>query len=183
LERDVYAPSDAAPSVALHVAPGEDGNILRGDLLVAEIVQANAWHRPLAQYAAASPAAIPALASFARLEGLFWRFVPEVDPPFDREAVRTALLRTYVYRGYANPSISLDLTDREIASIYFIPLKALVHADAAAGDFEACARARDLMLKWLPPARLGLDSAQTRDRIGECNGNGNGSRVKVLAPR
>ncbi len=179
LDRDVHAPGDGARSVALHVAPGEDGNIGRSDLLVAAIVQANAWRRPLATFAAVTPAAIPALAPFARLEGLFWRFVPEADPPLDRETVRTDLLQTYVYRGYSDPSIALDLTDKMVGSIYFDPLKTLLRADVAAGDFAACARTREQMLKWLPPARLGLDSAQTRDLIPECNADASSSRATL----
>ena len=182
LDRDLHTPGDGARSVALHVAPGEDGNIGRGDLVVAQIVQANAWRRPLASLASVSPAAIPALAPYARLEGLFWRFVPEVDPRLDRDVVRSALLRTYVYRGYSDPNMPLDAADKAMGNVYLAPLKSLLRADAAAGDSASCARTRDQMLKSLPPARLGLDSAQTHALIGACNADGSGSRVPQPAP-
>ena len=183
MEREVPTPRHGLRSVPLHVAPSEDGRITRGDLLAAEIVQANAWRRPLALYEGDNPAAIPALASFARLEGLFWRFVPEVDPPLDREAVRTALLETAVYRGYSDPSIPLDAADVAIGSVYLDPLLVLLRADAAAGDFADCTRTRDLMLQRLPPARLGLDPAQTRALTGACDAAAGRSHAALPTPR
>jgi hypothetical protein len=65
-----------------------------------------------------------------------------------------------------------------MGSIYFAPLRMLLRADAAAGDIAACTRTRDQMLTWLPPARLGLDSAQTRGVIEACN-----ATAKAQGPR
>ncbi len=162
----------APRSVAVRVGPTVMGKyVLPQDLVLLQILETNEWRRPLCFSATGAAPGLPALAPFARLDGIFWRLVPIARPSADRETLRRNLLRTYSYRGYAESDMPLDDLSRNLGRNYYGPLARLLEADHAAGDDDQCRRDRDAILRALPFARLQPDLAQRQAIDSACAGS------------
>jgi len=158
-------------SISLRVGPTMGGDyILPQDLALLQILENNQWRRPLCFSITADKLALPGLAPYARLDGVFWRVVPHADPPLNRAVLRRNLLETYRYRGYADPGVPLDQTSRSLGLNYYLPLVALAQAEYAAGAADQCRLARETVLRALPPARLQPEETLKQEMEGACTG-------------
>jgi hypothetical protein len=138
------------------------------DLVLLQILENNHWRRPLCFSITADRLALPGLAPYARLDGVFWRVVPHADPPLNRAMLRRNLLETYRYRGYADPGVPLDEVSRSLGLNYYAPLVALAQAEYAAGGADLCRRSRETVLRALPPSRLQPDAQLEQEVQGAC---------------
>ena len=158
-------------TIAVDVAPTVPGGyVLRQDLVLLGILEANRWRRPFCVSITVGTPGLPGLAPYARLDGLFWRIVPRADPPTNRDALRANLHATYTYRAYADPRVPLEETSRSIGLNYYAPFVALLEAEAAAGDDDRCRRSRETLFRSLPPARLRPDTTVVRAIDAACAG-------------
>jgi hypothetical protein len=156
-------------SIAVRVGPTMQGKYIRlQDLVLLQILENNHWRRPLCFSITADRLALPGLAPYARLDGVFWRVVPHADPPLNRAILRGNLLETYRYRGYADPGVPLDQVSRSLGLNYYAPLVALAQADHAAGAADPCRLARGAVLRALPPSRLQPDAQLEQEVQGAC---------------
>ena len=140
-------------SITLLVKPTFGTTLLPSDVLLRDIVQTNAWRRPITFAATAGRSAMGSLAPYARDEGLYARIVPLRDPPADAALLRAHLLRAD-YRGYADRSIALDDPTRNLGMTPYAGLIALLKADLKARDAVACRADRDALLAKLPLDRF-----------------------------
>jgi hypothetical protein len=168
---DLGLPDDLAlpRSIAVRVGPTMQGEYIRlQDLVLLQILENNHWRRPLCFSITADRLALPGLAPYARLDGVFWRVVPHADPPLNRAMLRRNLLETYRYRGYADPGVPLDEVSRSLGLNYYAPLVALAQAEYAAGGADLCRRSRETVLRALPPSRLQPDAQLEQEVQGAC---------------
>jgi len=156
-------------SVAVRVGPTVMGKyVLPQDLVLLQILETNQWRRPLCFSATSTTPGLPGLAPYARMDGIFWRVVPIANPPVDRETLRSNLLRTYVYRGYADPGLPLDDVSRGLGLNYYAPLVTLLQAESAAGEGDQCRRTSEAMLRALPLTRLQPDTGLRAEIVAAC---------------
>ena len=94
------------------------------------------------------------LAPYGRIEGLYSRVVPVVNPPVDPRTLRAHLFDVARYRGFADASVAVDGVSRTMGMQAYGPLITLLSADAAAGALAACRADRGALLARLPLDRL-----------------------------
>jgi hypothetical protein len=153
---DFGLPTDWAlpDSISIHASPTMDHYVLRQDLIVLHMLQDNHWRRPLCYSCTVSGQNMQWVRPYCRLDGLFWRIVPQTDPPSNREILRHNVLDIARYRGYGSSGPSLDDATLGIARNYYVPLAALAWAERDNGDLEACRRIHESILDRLPLSRL-----------------------------
>jgi len=164
-------PAGTAPprSVAVRVGPTVMGKyVLPQDLVLLQILENNRWRRPLSFSGTSTTPGLPGLVPYARMDGIFWRVVPIANPPVDRETIRSNLLRTYTYRGYADPGLPLDDVSRGLGLNYYAPLVTLLQAESAAGEGDQCRRTSEAMLRALPLSRLQPDAGLREEIVAAC---------------
>lgn len=144
------------PSITVQPRPRVGTAVIPADVVLLDIVRTNAWRDPLTFAITAGEDGVGWLRPYARLQGLHWRIVPVADLGPDRDMLRANLLQRYEYRGYANPSITIDDTSRTIAFAYFTAFSGLLDADKAHGATELCLQAARRLLAVLPSERLDL---------------------------
>jgi hypothetical protein len=165
LPRDTPIPN----AIVLHAAPTVAGRYVRPqDLLVLRILEDNAWRRPLCFAVSVSPDNLAWLASYRRLDGLFWRIVPVADPAADVRMLRANLTETYAFRGYADPRVRLDDVSRLMGSMYYFAFMTMAEAEVDHGDAARCHETRERMRAVLPPARLGARAPTQEALDGLC---------------
>ena len=155
--------TEIPPSIGLGVKPRFGSSLLQSEVLLLDIVQTNAWRRPLAFAVSGTEAGMEFLAPFGRAEGLYYRVVPVTAPRTD-----VALLRSHVlnaeYRGYADSAVRLDDFTPNMGRQAYAGLIALLEAENAAGDTKSCHADRERMLARLPLDRL-QPPREIRERI------------------
>lgn len=166
LPRDAPIPD----SIVVHATPTVGEYVLRQDLVVLRMLQDDAWRRPLCFAVSVSPQSLAWLAPYRRLDGLFWRVVPIASPPVDAATLRTNLLETYVYRGYADHAVRLDDVSRQMGLMYGPAFLALAQAGYDGGEPALCRATRETLLAALPPARLGAGAPFEEAIAASCEG-------------
>ncbi|MEO7521113.1 MAG: hypothetical protein ABIW79_04800, partial [Gemmatimonas sp.] len=117
--------------IVLHPKPQYGPNMIPSEIVLLDLIRTNAWKRPLT-FAITASEGLGWLQPFARLDGLFWRVVPERDPPTDAELLRGNLAGNQ-YRGYADASVVIGDVSRTIGGTYFIAFDALLAAEGRHG--------------------------------------------------
>ena len=148
----VSAGTEVPPSISLAVKPLYGGRLLPAEVLLLDIVQTNAWRRPLT-FAATVGSAMEWLAPYGRVEGLYYRVVPVTSPRLDIPLLRTHLMNAQ-YRGYADPGVRLDDFTPQMGMQSYGGLIELLQTDTRAGDENLCRSDRDALLAKLPLDRL-----------------------------
>lgn len=163
------APESVVPdSVVLHPGPSFGEHLLPSDVMLVDLVQTNAFRRPLA-FSTTAGSIPPWLASYARLEGTYRRIMPVARPVFDVDILRRNLLGHYEYRGYADPSVRLDDVTKRMGMLYYEAVDALLDAEEARGATDRCRETRDRLLALLPPERIGVPDDQQRTLRRRCD--------------
>jgi hypothetical protein len=156
-------------SIAVHATPTIGGRMVRGqDLVVLQMLEDDAWRRPLCFAVSVGTQNLAWLAPYRRLVGLYWRIVPLADPPADLEGLRANLTETYAYRGYADPAVELDDVSRQIGQMYYPAFAALARAEYEQGAGERCRATSETARRVLPPARLDVGRAIEQALDGAC---------------
>jgi len=158
-------PPDA---ISVTVEPQFGGHLLPAEITVLDIVRTNHWRRPLAFAITGTQRSMAWLARYGRLEGLYWRVVPMVDPPPDVSRLRANLLEHADYRGYADSSIGLDNESRTLGMQPYVALAGLLEAERKSGDIRACRADAAALLAAIPPGRLGLPSDNQEQIRSQC---------------
>jgi hypothetical protein len=149
------APETKLPtSIMLDVRPVSRKSMLPAEIVLLDLVRTNAWKRPLTFAVTGTRSAMEWLAPYARLDGLYYRIVPLRDPPANAGTLRMHLLENAQYRGYADPSISIDDVSRILGMQPLFGLSTLLEADRATGRLDQCRADRLAMLNKLPLDRL-----------------------------
>jgi hypothetical protein len=140
------------PSIRLAVKPLYGGRLRPSEVLLMDIVQTNAWRRPVT-FAATVGSAMEWLAPYGRVEGLYYRVVPVTSPRTDIPLLRAHLMNAQ-YRGYADPGVRLDDFTPRMGMLSYGGLIELLQADTRAGDESVCRSDHDALLAKLPLGRL-----------------------------
>jgi len=141
-------------SLTLGIRPASGDYMLPAEIVLLDIVRTNAWKRPLT-FAVTGPGAMEWLTPYGRIDGLFSRVVPMVNPPADPRTLRAHLFDVARYRGFADSSVAVDGVSRTMGMQAYGPLMTLLSADAAAGALDTCRAERKALLAQLPFDRLG----------------------------
>jgi hypothetical protein len=155
LRLGLSADSSIPATVTVRPRPMYGSQAVPADTVLLDIVRTNAWRDPIT-FAITVGDRTAWLEPFARLEGLHWRIVPISDLGPDRDSLRANLLQRYEYRGYADPSVTIDDTSRIIGYQYITAFNALLRADAAQSAVPLCRQAATRLLAAFPPERLML---------------------------
>ncbi|HEY2162728.1 MAG TPA: DUF2723 domain-containing protein, partial [Gemmatimonadaceae bacterium] len=140
-------------SIVLRVRPAYSAFMLPAEVVLLDIVRTNAWHRPIT-FAVTGGGAMEWLKPYARIEGLYHRIVPVLNPTADPRLLRAHLLDLARYRGFADSSVAVDDVSRTMGMQAYGPLITLLSADAAVGALDACRADRGALLARLPLDRL-----------------------------
>jgi hypothetical protein len=151
-------------SIAVLPTPRFGPRMLPADWVLLDIVGRNAWRRPLTIAITAGDDGLGWLRPYARLDGLFWRIVPVVDPPVNRDVLRANVIDRPAYRGYDDRSIRLDDVARIMGAQAYVAAGLLLEADRAAGDIVACRSAAARLVAKMPPDRLELAAQEIESR-------------------
>lgn len=151
-------------SIDVKVQPAYGERMIPSDVLVLDIAQTNAWRRPLAFAVSGTKGAMGSLGAFGRLDGWYYRVVPQRDPPPDVPLLRHWLLAGSKYRGYADPTIALDADTRRMGVMPYAGLVDLLAADTKAGDLSQCRADREALLMQVPLDRT-QPPGEMRDAI------------------
>jgi hypothetical protein len=138
------------------VRPTTGRRMLPSELTVFDIVRTNRWRRPLAFAITGTTSSMMWLARFGRLDGLFWRVVPQRDPPLEGEQLRERLFHEMQYRGFADPAVRVEDFTRNIGMQYYTAAQALVENDRARGDIDRCRLDARTLESKIPLHRLRL---------------------------
>ena len=138
------------------VRPTTGLRMLPSELTVFDIVRTDRWRRPLAFAITGSTSSMMWLAPYGRLEGLFWRVVPQRDSPVDVELLRERLLNGMQYRGFDDPAVRVEDFTRNIAMQYYAAARELLQAENARGDVDRCKTDMRSFEAKIPPDRLRL---------------------------
>jgi len=162
-------PADASvpASISLRPRPLLGTDVTPADSVLLDIVLSNAWRDPLAFAITGTSEGMAYLKPYGRLEGLHWRIVPVEGLGANRVTLRHNLLEQFEYRGYADPSITIDDTTRTMGLQYLNAFTTLLDADKAFGAMGLCREAAQKLFGVLPPDRLpvpGNDRAQIEAR-------------------
>jgi hypothetical protein len=142
----------------LEASPGSGGRMwLPQDILLFNILVTNEWRRPLCVSITMNPRNLSWLQPYHRLEGLAWRVVPVVGQPINEGIMRENLLRTYTYRGFADPAVSIDETTRMMGRNYLMAFLTLAQTERGSGNEDGARKTLSFMEKMVPPGRLGAD--------------------------
>jgi len=152
------AGSTVPDSITFHATPTMENAVLPVDLVILDILRTNRWRRPLCFSLTVGVQGMGWLRHYGREDGLYWRVVPVADPAPDLESLAHNLLRTYVYRGYADPTVRIDPVARGMGRMYQGLFLTLIREENERGS-EADARAAVARYREvLPCARLGTDA-------------------------
>jgi hypothetical protein len=158
-------PPDA---ITVTVRPQHGTRMLPAEITLLDIVRTNRWRRPLCFAITGSRNIMAGFASYGRLEGLYWRMVPTVDPPANVRLLRDNILENADYRGYADPAVRLDNESRSLGLQSYVALAGLLEAERKSGDIKGCRADAAALVAALPPDRLALPAVY-RDKIAsEC---------------
>jgi hypothetical protein len=128
--------------------------MLPAEIVLLDIIRTNQWRRPLAFAVTGTRKSMEWLASYGRLDGLYFRVVPIADPKANAPLLRANLLRKAQFRGYADTTIPIDDVSRIIGLQSYPGAGLLLSADEAAHDRDLCRADQRAILAALPPARL-----------------------------
>jgi hypothetical protein len=143
-------------SVAFRITPNIAGKyLLAQDWMLLQIIEANAWQRPIYFAITVSEDNLRWVAPYLRPEGVAQRLIPMQSPAINKQIMTGNLIGKYLYRGLADPSMPLDEFTINIASSYYPLFTNLAIGDARAGDYEACQNTIKFMKENLPINRLG----------------------------
>jgi len=145
----------------LHPRPRYGDDYLVADAVLLDVVRTNAWRDPVCFSATAGPDGAGWLQPYARRRGLHSCLGPVPNAGPERDVLRANLLTRQTYRGYADPSVTLEPFSRQIGALYLDSLGALLDAERAAGDTARCRDDMRRVLAAVPPDRAGLTA---RDR-------------------
>ncbi|MGH7625947.1 MAG: glycosyltransferase family 117 protein [Gemmatimonadaceae bacterium] len=124
------APGTRLPaSITLNVRPRYGTKMLPAEIMLLDIVRTNHWRRPLTFATSGTRNAMEWLAPYGRLDGTYFRVVPERDPPADTALLRKNIFRTARYRGYAQSGVIVDGVSGTMASLYYEGLFGLLAAE------------------------------------------------------
>jgi hypothetical protein len=138
------------------VRPTTGPRMLPSELTVFDIVRTNRWRRPLAFAITGTTSSMMWLAPFGRLDGLFWRVVPQRDPPLEAEQLRERLFNGMRYRGFADPAVRIEGFTRNIGAQYYAATQVMLEAERARGDIDRCRSDARILVTKIPPDRLRL---------------------------
>jgi hypothetical protein len=142
-------------SLHLRIPPTVGGTTcLVQDLIVMKMLVANRWTRPIYFASTVQESSIPWIRSCFRFEGLAWRVMPVLSPPFNRELLRKNLLVRCSYRGFSDRSIFLDETSGLLAKNYQAAFSQLGKSQREAGVVEECRATLEFLEKNLPLDRF-----------------------------
>jgi hypothetical protein len=166
----VGLPADTSvpASITVRPRPTAGNEFVTADAVLLDIVRTNQWQAPLAFSITVGDGGLGWLKPYARLEGVYWRIIPVADMGPNREKLRSNLLERYDYRGYADPSITIDDTSRTMAFQYLSAFTALLDADRAYGAADRCREAASRLLAILPPERLTLPGGSREEIEARC---------------
>jgi hypothetical protein len=152
------------------VRPTTGPRMLPSELTVFDIVRTNRWRRPVAFAVTGSTSSMMWLAPFGRLDGLFWRVVPERNPPLEIDLLRDRLLNGMQYRGFADAAFPDGDFTRNISMQYYVVALPLLQAESARGDVGRCrADLRTLEAK-IPADRIQIPD-EFRQRLASSCGS------------
>jgi len=165
-------PTGTTPPAALTVTvkPQVGATLLPAEITVLDIVRTNRWRRPICFAITGTPQIPTWLAPYDRLEGLYYRVAPMVDPPANLLLLRANLLEHADYRSYTNPTIRLDKDDRTFGFLTYNALGKLFEAERKSGDLDRCRADRAALLAAIPPDRLELSASDLENLVPECRG-------------
>jgi hypothetical protein len=164
------ADSSIPASVTVRPRPMFGTEATAADSVLLDIVRTNAWRDPITFAITGGDGGTPWLLPYARLEGLHWRVVPVADLGPDRDTLRTNLLERFQFRGYSEPSITIDDTTRIMGSLYVRAFTALLDAEKAHGAIERCREAATSLMTILPPERLAFPGNDREKIEARCGG-------------
>jgi transmembrane protein TMEM260 (protein O-mannosyltransferase) len=151
------APGVRLPNaITFTVKPQYGNQLVPSEITVIDIVRTNRWRKPLCFAITGTQRGMAWLARYGRLEGLYWRVVPMVDPPPDVSRLRANLLEHADHRGYADPAILLDHVSQTFGMLPHVALPGLLEAERKVGDIRACSADAAALLAAIPPDRVGL---------------------------
>jgi Protein of unknown function (DUF2723) len=155
-------------AVTVSVKPQSGTKLLPADISVMDIVRTNRWRRPVC-FATTGTPSMGWLAPYGRIEGLYYRIVPTLDPPTDIRVLRANLLAHADYRNYADPTVQLDGDDRTFGLLSHLALTRLLEADRKSGDVNGCRTDAAALFAAVPPERMALPAGSREKTLSECN--------------
>lgn len=158
----------ASAAITVTVKPQSGTKFLPADITVLDIVRTNRWRRPVC-FATTGTPSMGWLAPYGRLEGLYYRIVPRLDPPVDIQVLRANLLVHGDYRGFADPTVRLDNEDRTFGLLSHLALTGLLEADRKSGDIRGCRADAAVLLAAIPPERLEMPTVDREKILAECS--------------
>jgi hypothetical protein len=158
-------------TMRLRVVPSMQNYLLPADQVLLDILRTNQWRRSLCFATTIPDEMMGGFLEFSRLDGLFRRIVPIVNPPVDPETLRENLLDTYSYEGYADATVRLDVVSRNMGRLYAHPFTTLIELEREQDSIAACREVASRYVEFLPSARLG-EGVPTPTEIERMCGDG-----------
>jgi hypothetical protein len=153
-------------AITLDAKPTTGTLVLAADLILLDMLRTNRWRRPVCFSVTVGQQGMGWLQPYGRLDGLFWRVVPVANAPVDLATLRTNLLETPTYRGYADPNVVLDDVTRQIGTLYTGTFMTLLNEERERGAVDRCRATAARLEAAIPRARLG-GSVPTATRVCE----------------
>jgi hypothetical protein len=138
------------------------GMHLGQDVVVASLLELAADRRPICVACTVPPDNLPWLFPHLRVEGMFYRLVPNPAVQ-DVPALRHRLLEVVRYTDVADTSVAMDADSRGLCRNYVAGLFQLAQAQLAAGDAEGCLATLQFADTRTPLGRLELDKDMFKD--------------------
>ena len=139
-----------------------------GDIVLLDVARTNRWRRPIT-FAITARGMLRWLERYSRLDGMYWRVVPDGGRQPDAETLHANLSRNE-YRGYADPSVVIDETTRTIGFAYYEAMDALLEAEEGRGRNDRCRATKAQFMAAVPPGRLGMADEYVEKFRSRCSG-------------
>jgi hypothetical protein len=168
IAQDLGLPADTPvpAAITLDAKPTTGTLVLAADLILLDMLRTNRWRRPVCFSVTVGQQGMGWLQPYGRLDGLFWRVVPVANAPVDLATLRTNLLETPTYRGYADPNVVLDDVTRQIGTLYTGTFMTLLNEERERGAVDRCRATAARLEAAIPRARLS-GSVPTATRVCE----------------
>ncbi len=155
---DLPAATRLPQSITLDVRPESGDRMLPAEIVLLDILRTNAWRRPLTFAITGTRQAMEWLASYGRLDGMYYRVMPIANVPVDASVLRANLLENAQYRGYADAHVPLQDVSRTMGLQSYYGAALLLAADDSAHVLDQCRADRRAFLDMLPAVRLSTPS-------------------------
>ncbi len=146
---------DFPDTLRLRVPPTIANKYIRvQDILVLQIIINNSWQRPIYFSDAIDQPTESWLRPYLRREGVVWQLIPIQSVPVNKNILRKNLFERYVYRGFSDPSITIEPQTKRVAHSLYTSFITLAQAEEQNGNKIECSTIIKKMIDLLPLEKL-----------------------------